>query len=202
MIENVNVKKLSPGVHFINCSTPNANLLRPMPNFWEAFLWRKSLALGHRVQTISIGCKNGLWNWPLKELLKSWALRCAPNIMELTPGIYFIKGFVPLGPTFPPCTQLLRSVLLAQKFSVGRETVYEIEPWVDGWKSADVDWLQKLIKTWFHVEEHQPHESRREEDFSNLEKWLFPVLQKRLRICLHRQKSNTQKMKKSITEGI
>ena len=29
---------MGPGVDFINCSAPNADLLRPTPNFWEAFL--------------------------------------------------------------------------------------------------------------------------------------------------------------------
>ena len=39
------------------------------------------------------------------------------------PGVDFINGFAPLGPTFAPCAQLLRSFLLVQKFGERRESL-------------------------------------------------------------------------------
>ena len=59
------------------------------------------------------------------------------------PGVDFIKGFVPLRPTFAPCAQLLRSFLLARKFGARRKR------WAQGakpfMKSTPV--LVKLIET-------------------------------------------------------
>ena len=51
-------------------------------------------------------------------------------------------------------------------------------------------WLLQFKQTWFRVEVRQPHESKREDNFSSREKSLFQVLQKRPRIDLLRQIPN------------